>query len=98
MSEQERIARALEDIHKGFADLSKNVVEIKGDVKLQATVLGLHVTSAKEFKSEIDLILKNQAMRIEKLEKWQIRVAAIASAIAAIASFVFAFIKEQFTP
>ena len=86
-----------EDLHKTHI----KVTEIQGDSKLQMQTLNFHIGQLKEFKQEvlvlisgIDTDTKNLTVRVEKLEKWQTKVMAIAAAVGASISIGLTSLKD----
>jgi hypothetical protein len=103
MENEERVYEKLEHMGKTIHETHVAVTEIKGDNKLQSEVLRFHIEQLKEFKTEIAKVIENQdrkfeqlVTRVDKLEKWQIRIVALASGAAAVIALITNELKEVF--
>ena len=99
--EEQRLVQILDSIQKTQTETLVTVTEIKGDNKLQGQVLAHHIQQLHEFKADIEKLIENNkqdhdklAERVATVEKWQLRIVALASAGAAIFTLIFNDIKE----
>ena len=99
--EDQRLVQILDGIQKTQSETLVTVTEIKGDNKLQSQVLAHHIEQLKSFKIDMEKLIESMRFENEKLEqriatleKWQLRVVAVASAAAAIFTLIFSDIKE----
>lgn len=90
-----RVQDKLDEMSRTLHQTHITVTEIKGDNKLQSQVLQFHIDQLKEFRGDITKIIENQdkkfealANRVDKIEKWQVRVIALAAGAAAILTVV----------
>lgn len=101
MESDQRVYEKLEEIVKSQHETHVLVTEIKGDSKVQSQVLQFHIEQLKEFKADYEKIIDRQdksfqalTNRIEKIEKWQIRIVGLAAGAAAILTVFVQDLKE----
>jgi DNA repair exonuclease SbcCD ATPase subunit len=104
MDDTKKLEALLEDLRKSQQETLVTVTEIKGDNKLQSQVLNFHIEQLKEFKQEVTKLIEKQSSlieeietRVERLEKWQVRIIGVAAGAAAIMSIFIENVKRAIT-